>query len=63
MELSQKFQSERMAVNYALELSDRYRDFFFYVFRRNDGTFLVDNAGIRYDDETLIAIYHNTEQI
>jgi hypothetical protein len=52
-----------MAVNYALELSDRYRDFFFYVFRRNDGTFLVDNAGIRYDDETLIAIYHNTEQI
>ena len=62
MELSQKFNSERMAVNYALELSDRYRDYFFYVFRRNDGTYLVDPVGIKYDDETLLAIYHQTEK-
>ena len=47
MELSNKFQSERMAVNYALELSDLYRDFFFYVFRRNDGTYLVDPENLK----------------
>ena len=63
MELSKTFNSERMASMYALELSDRYREFFFYVFRRNDGTYLVDPVGLKYSDEILIKTYHNTEEI
>ena len=52
-----------MAELYALELSDTYRDLFFYVFKRNDGMYLVDPLGIRYSDETLLFIYHKTEKI
>lgn len=63
MELSKTFKSERMAELYALELSDTYRDLFFYVFKRNDGMYLVDPLGIRYSDETLLFTYHKTEKM
>lgn len=63
MELSKSFKSERMAEMYALELSDTYRDLFFYVFKRNDGTYLVDPLGIRYSDEILLFTYHQTQKI
>lgn len=63
MNIIQAFKIERHALAHAAELSDRYRDFFFYVFRRNDGTFLVDNVGLIYSDEKLIATFHQTEQL
>lgn len=63
MDLSRAFKTQRMAEMYALELSDMYRDYFFYVYRRNDGKFLVDPVGLAYSDEEHLATYHRTKKI